>query len=256
MNKKVSGAKSVIVQITGVGKNYLPYVEYLNGRYIKYVDYVTVGSLVAKDGATISSTDNITVTLANSAGNAYFVKDEPLKRFDVEENLGIRKPIMQKISLQNSYLQVSDGALVGKSVVLTFWYDLPEYSSRNKSDNVITDGWETPIVSATAHNQMPDNRTMVNKRFRRLSVTFQSYLPTLTDGITMEQARHIYLTLQKGTFKVIDTVPICEFYEIGKLQGIEFANIVFDFTNSYLEVGSGATDCEGKSVLINAVYED
>ena len=157
MNKKVSGAKSVIVQITGVGKNYLPYVEYLNGRYIKYVDYVTVGSLVAKDGATISSTDNITVTLANSAGNAYFVKDEPLKRFDVEENLGIRKPIMQKISLQNSYLQVSDGALVGKSVVLTFWYDLPEYSSRNKSDNVITNGWETQIVSATAHNQMPDN---------------------------------------------------------------------------------------------------
>ena len=43
MNKKVSGAKSVVVKLESKGKNYLPFVEYLKDRYIKYIDVVLVG---------------------------------------------------------------------------------------------------------------------------------------------------------------------------------------------------------------------
>ena len=45
MNKKVSGAKSVVVKLESIGKNYLPFVEYLKDRYIKFIDVVLVGSL-------------------------------------------------------------------------------------------------------------------------------------------------------------------------------------------------------------------
>ncbi len=257
MNKKVSGAKSVVVPISSLGKNYLPYVEYLNGRFVKYIDFVVVNSFPNSTDTPVASSDGITLSLAVSSGNAYFVKDEPLKRFDIEENLGIRKPIMQRVSLQNSYLLVADEAAVGKSVLLVFWYDLHEYSSRNTTDEVSTDGWETQIVSLTDKNQMPDNRTMVGKRFRRISVTFQKHLPTYTEGVTYEQARNIFVTLQKGNYRVIDALPLLEFYELGLLQSVDFANIIFDFTNSYLSIGQAASaDLVGKSVLLNAVYED
>ena len=39
MNTKLSGAQLVLVPITKVGRNYLPEVQYLNGRMIKYIDF-------------------------------------------------------------------------------------------------------------------------------------------------------------------------------------------------------------------------
>ena len=72
-----------------------------------------------------------------------------------------------------------------------------------------------------------------------------------------EQARNIFVTLQKGNYRVIDALPLLEFYELGLLQSVDFANIIFDFTNSYLSIGQAASaDLVGKSVLLNAVYED
>lgn len=256
MVRKVSGAKTVIVPITTIGKNYLPYVEYLNNRYIKYIDCVIVNSLPYSAGTPITSTDNLFVSLAQQSGNLYFVENEPLVKFDIEQNQGIRKPILQKVSLQNSYIECTDVTLIGQSVLLVFWYDLPEFSQRNKTQNLLTDYFEVKIQSLTEHNQFPDNRTMVGRRFRNFLVTYPSSTPSLSQGISEANANDLYITLQKGNYKVVDTLPLKVFYQINKLQNVDFANIIFDFTYSYIFCGVNADNSVvGKSVMINATYE-
>ena len=256
MIRKVSGAKSVIVPITALGRNPLPYVEYLNNRYIKYIDFVKVASLPYSIAAPVSDTSDLFVTLSQQSGNSYFIKSEPLVKFDIERNKGIRKPIMQKISLQNSFIECTDESYIGQSVLLVFWYDLPEYSSRNKTLNVVNDYFEVKITTDTDRIALPDNRTMVGRRFRKFLVTYPSSTPSMATGIREDEAEHLYLTLQKGNYKVVDAVPLKAFYQIDNLQAIEFANIIFDFTASFIFFGgSGLKSAIGKSVMINATYE-
>ncbi|MGM9818822.1 MAG: hypothetical protein ACI30B_07580 [Paludibacteraceae bacterium] len=256
MIRKVSGAKSVIVPITALGRNPLPYVEYLNNRYIKYIDFVKVASLPSSMEEPVSDTSNMFVTLSQQSGNSYFIKSEPLVKFDIERNKGIRKPIMQKISLQNSFIECTDKSYIGQSVLLVFWYDLPEYSARNKTLNLVDDYFEVKILTNTDRIALPDNRTMVGRRFRNFLITYPDYTPSMAKGIHMDEAEHLYLTLQKGNYKVVDAVPLKAFYQIDKLQSIEFANIIFDFTSSFIFFGgSGLSSAIGKSVMINATYE-
>ena len=258
MNKKVSGAKSVVVKLESKGKNYLPFVEYLKDRYIKYIDVVIVGSLPYSTDACITDTDGLFVTLANKSGNSFFVHDETLSRYDLLQNLGLRRPIGQKLSLQNSYITVTDDAYVGKSVLLVFWYDLPEYSARNMTDAQLTDNFEVKIDSNYSNNLLPDNRTMVSKRFRKIALALPTYTPTFSPSVTDSDIKHLYITLQKGNYKIFDAIPLSELYEIGNIEILDFANIVFDFTYSYIWVGGKGTriNVAGKSVFFNAVYED
>lgn len=257
MQTKVSGAKTVIVPITGLGKNYFPFVEYLKDRYIKYVDCILMSTLPGS-GDAITTTTGAFVNLAIQAGNTYFVSGEPLDRYDIEQNLGIRKPINRKMSLQNSFINVTNSALVGKSVVLVFWYDLPEYSKRNRTTETIVDSFEVSLVQNSGRNQFPDNRTMVGKRFRNMYLTYPTTTPTYADGITDVQSKNIYVTFQKGNYCVLDQLPLPLLYQIGLLEGLSFANIVFDFTYSFAFVGGGGTltGYAGKSIFLNAVYEN
>lgn len=257
MNKKVSGAKSVVITIDAVGKNYLPYVEYLRDKYIKYIDFVPVESLPDSTQQPIETPQNLFITLANNNGNNYIVKDEALERYNISQNNGLRRPVGTKVSLQNSYITVTDSSNVGKSVLLVFWYDLPEYSARNRNDAQLTDNFEVVIESETANNLLPDNRTMVGKRFRKLCLALPTITPTANNSVTFDDARNLYITLQKGNYKIFDAVPLLEFYEVGLLETLEFANIIFDFTYSYIFVGGlgQTTDIQGKSVFFNAIYE-
>lgn len=257
MNKKVSGAKSVVVKLESIGKNYLPFVEYLKDRYIKFIDVVLVGSLPYSTDNVITETSGLFITLADKSGNSFFVRDETLARYDVQQNYGLRRPIGQKLSLQNSYINVTNESMVGRSVLLVFWYDLPEYSARNTTDAQLTDNFEVKIESNTSNNLLPDNRTMVGKRFRKISLALPTFTPTFSQSVTYNDAHHIYITLQKGNYKIFDAVPLILLYEIGNIEQLDFANIIFDFTYSYIFVGgNGAIDVTGKSVFFNAVYED
>lgn len=255
MQRKVSGAKSVIVPITTVGKNYLPYVEYLNNRYIKYIDFVPT-QILPTTGEGVNVPYYMYFSLSEKSGNSYFIQNEPMVRFDYSYNKGIRKPIMQKVSLQNSYIEVTDPVLVGKSVLLIFWYDLPEFSQRNKTNDTITDYFEVKLNNQTGRFEFPDNRTMAGKRFRNFFIPTGGITPSLSRCISDTDAQKLYITLQKGNYKVLDAIPLTLFNDVDKLEAVDFANIVFDFTYSYISAGGNTPiSFEGQSVLVNATYE-
>lgn len=259
MNPKLSGAQLVLVPITKVGKNYFPWVEYLRDRYIKYIDFY--GSEYLPDTITPGLTSNSgRITITNAPGNTEIIRDLPLELLDYRKTLGIRQPIASKISLSDCYIDIPDEDAVGKAAAFVFWYDLPDYSRANRTDSLVIDSISIPLTTSVRYNLFPDVDRMTGKRFRRLMVSEQGLTPDLNQGVTSEQLNNIYLTLRKGTYNVLENVPVMLLYQLAMIQKTEFANIIFDFHSSFLTIGGAGTipnvdEYIGKSVFMNLQYE-
>ncbi len=259
MNKKISGAKLVLVPITHLGKNYFPFVEDLKARYIKYIDFVKTSYLPDTADAGVGGflPGTAYITLANEIGNRLLFNNAPIELFDYAITKGIRQPIGAKLSLQNCFVDCQDPNCIGKKMALIFYYDLPEFSARNKSDNLITDSVSVPIVTDTFHNSFPDVERMSGKRFRFIQFSPVTTTPEMEPGV-LSGFENLYITLRKGSYNVIENIPLYVLYQVIRYDKIEFANIVFDFQSSFITVGGAGTYTPsfiGKSVFLNLTYE-
>lgn len=259
MNKKISGAKLVIVPIRQLGKNYIPYSEDLKGRYIKYIDFHPTQYLPGTTAAGLDNSFNegtFYVTLTNELGNKLLFNHMPLESFDYTMTKGVRTPIGAPLSLQNSYIECNDASYIGKNAALVFYYDLPQFSARNTADTLITDALSIPITTATFYNPFPDSERMSGKRFRRLLFTPVATTPDYATGVVNEYP-NLYVTLRKGSYNVVENLPLQVLFQTTMLEKLEFANIIFDFQSSYITVGGAGLlpGVVGKSVFLNLSYE-
>ena len=262
MNTKLSGAQLVLVEIKRVGRNYLPLVENLRSRIIKYIDFCQTTYLPGVAGAVgLASTQDMYFTIMNEMGNTELHREMPLERFDYAATLGVRQPICSKISLQNSYIDCQDASQVGKFAALVFYYDLPEYSARNSADKVITDAIAVSLTTAVRNNQLPDTDRLTGKRFRKILLGTPSVTPDYQNGLDANKLENCFITLRKGTYNVVENMPVKLLYQMQMLEKSEWANIIFDFQNSYIIIGGAgtipnvATDYIGKAVFFNLQYE-
>lgn len=257
MNKKLSGAQAVIVPIKNIGKNYIPFVENLRNRCIKYIDAHETAYLPESSVSGVIEFKNATITIADKVGNMSVIRDLPLNRLNYRKTYGLRQPIMREMSMQNSYINVVDASMVGKAILLVFWYDLPEYSQRNTTDETIVDGLTIPITTAVFKNQLPDSLSMAGKRFRSILWQPVGITPDFQTGVDYADGHHLYLTLRKGSYNVLENVPLALLYQMWQADKIMFANMIFDFQSSYITVGGAGsyTNPVGKSVFLNFCYE-
>ena len=261
MNTKLSGAQLVLVEIKRVGKNYLPFVENLRSRIIKYIDFCPAAYLPDTDAAGLQSTTDMYFTIFNEYGTEELQRAMPLERYDYAQTLGVRQPICSKISLQNSFIECHDAAQVGKVAALMFWYDLPEYSARNTADRTIVDAITVPLTTAVRYNALPDTDRLTGKRFRRILLGTPTTTPDMQTGLDLTKLANCYLTLRKGTYDVVQNVPVVLLYQLQMLEKSEFQNIIFDFQNSFITIGGAGTipnvqnDYIGKSIFFNLQYE-
>lgn len=262
MNTKLSGAQLVLVEIKHLGKNYFPLVQYLHGRLIKYIDFCQTTYLPGIGNAVgLASTQDMYITIRNEQGNADLHYEMPLERFDYAATLGVRQPVCSKISLPNSYIDCQDAAQIGKIAAFMFYYDLPEYSARNATDTLITDAISVQLTTSTRYNTLPDTDRLVGKRFRRVLLGMPTITPDLNAALTQSQLANCYLTLRKGTYNIIENMPLPLLYQLAMLEKSEWANIIFDFQNSFITIGGAGTipnvdqDYIGKAVFFNLQYE-
>ena len=259
MNTKVSGAQLVLVPIKNVGRNFFPYVEHIAKRVIKYIDFAPVALLPRTTEAGLQSTQNMFITIMDENGTRELHKRLPLERLDYSQTIGVRTPICKRINMDSCYIDCQDASQVGKVAALVFWYDLPEYSAKNSTDNVQTDAIEIRIDNITQYSTLPDSDRLTGKRFRKILLGKPSVTPDGNVGLGSDELKNVYLTLQKGTYKVLADVPVSLLYQLSMLEKMEFANIIFDFQSSYVTVGGAGTATEGdyvdKYVFINLQYE-
>lgn len=262
MNSKLSGAQLVLVEIKHVGRNYFPLVENLRGRMIKYIDFCQTTYLPAIANAVgLSATQDAYLTIMDEHGTTELHREMPLERYDYAATLGVRQPICAKISMQNSYLDVEDASYVGKVAAFMFYYDLPEFSARNSTDNVMTDAISVPLTTAIRYNTLPDTDRLTGKRFRKILLGMPTTTPDLQTGLDANKMGNLFITFRKGTYNVIENMPLPLFYQLAMLEKTEWANIIFDFQNSYITIGGAGTipnvntDYIGKVVFLNLQYE-
>ena len=251
----------MLVEIKRVGRNYLPLIENIRGRFIKYIDFYPATYLPGTPTAGVTSSADMFFTIFNEYGTEEIHREMPLERFDYQQTLGVRQPVGSKIAMQRSYINCQDAANVGKVAALVFWYDLPEYSARNTSDAVITDAISVPLTTAVRYNALPDTDRLTGKRFRRILLGTPTTTPDLQTGLTTVELAHCYLTLRKGTYNILENCPVMLLWQMQMLEKSEFANIIFDFQNSFITIGGAGTipnvqtDYIGKSVFFNLQYE-
>lgn len=261
MNTKISGAQLVLVPITQLGRNKFPFLENIRGRMIKYVDFYPATYLPDTDAAGVTSTTNMYITIANEYGNTEVIRNLPLERLNYIQTQGVRQIVNQKISLTDCYVDCQNSAMVGKTAAFVMWYDLPEYTQRNTTDTLVTDSVSVPLTTSVRYNKLPDSERMTGKRFRRLLVAAPSVTPDYQTGIAYANLSNLYITLRKGSFNIVENLPIMLLYQLNMLQKTEFQNIIFDFQSSYITIGgagtipSVSTDYVGKSVFLNLQYE-
>lgn len=253
--ERVSASKSVFLTIDHVGKNYLPLVEDLKGKNIMYMDIVPMQSIPYNTTLSGFTSMNAVVSLADKIGNAMPIKEIPAKRFSIADNGGNRLPIMQSISLPNSYIDIIDPNDVGKVVVFVFWYQQNLYSASDTTATTQIDSIETNIITIDNRNLMPDLRALAGKRFRKLSFVAPAYSRAGIAGVTLTEAENIYISLYKGNYAVVDLLPLLELYDLYQLDDICWKNIQFDLNNSFVIVG-GNNDYRGKVVFLNVTYEN
>lgn len=261
MNPKLSGAQMVLVPIKRLGENKFPWVENIRSRFIKYIDFYGCQYLPGTQSPGLTITNSMFVTIKNAAGNTELVRNLPLERFDYTQTLGIRQPIFSNISLTDCVVNCQNERAIGKVAAFVFWYDLPNFSQKNTTDFLITDSISIPLVSSVGLNQFPDVDRMATKRFRRIILGSPSITPDLYSGLSMEQLKNVYMTLRKGSYNILDNVPVMLMYQLAMVQKSEFQNIIFDFQSSFLTIGGDNTipnveqEYIGKSVFFNLQYE-
>lgn len=251
----------VLVPIKRLGENKFPWVENIRSRFIKYIDFYGCQYLPGTQSPGLTITDSMFVTIKNAAGNTELVRNLPLERFDYTQTLGIRQPIFSNISLTDCVVNCQNEDAIGTIAAFVFWYDLPYFSQKNSTDNLVTDSISVRLGTSVGLNQFPDSDRMATKRFRRIILGSPSMTPDLQNGVTREQLENIYMTLRKGSYNVLDNVPVMLMYQLAMLQKSEFQNITFDFQSSFLTIGGDNTipdverDYIGKSVFFNLQYE-
>lgn len=261
MNHKLSGAQLVLVPITRIGENKFPWVENIRSRFIKYIDFHASSYLPGIQTSGLVSTDDMYVTIKNASGNTELVRNLPLERLDYAKTIGVRQPIFSHIALSDCVVVCQNQDAVGKVAAFVFWYDLPEFSAKNSTKQLVTDSVSVPLVTVAGKNQFPDIDRMSGKRFRRLLLGKPQITPDLFNAIDGDATKNIYMTLRKGSYNVVENLPIEMLYQIAMLEKSEFQNIIFDFHSSFLTIGGDGTipnvdtNYIGKSVFFNLQYE-
>lgn len=260
MNMKLSGAQIVLVPITTIGRNYLPFVEHIDKRTIKYIDFAPAAYLPGTAAPGLTTSADLSITIFDEDGTKEIHRNLPLERLDYTQTIGVRQPICRRIAMDSCYINCENPAAVGTTAALVFWYELPQYSAANKTDIVQTDSVEIPIKVVERYNPMPDSDRMTGKRFRRILLGTPSTTPDGNPGLASANMQNCYLTLCKGSYRILDSCPLNLLYQLQMLEKTEFQNIIFDFESSYITVGGAgtitpSTDYVGKYVFLNLQYE-
>lgn len=258
MNKKLSGAQLVLVPITKMGANKFPFVENIAKRYVKYIDFCPVTKLPETDATGLDITDSMYITIFDQNGNTKLIDGLPLVRLNYQASYGVRQAIASKISLSDCYVLCENEEAVGTVAAFMVYYDLEEFSRRNMTDATVIDNIAVPITTNIRYNKLPDNDRMTGRRFRRLLVDFPEVTPDFHQGLQLHKDS-IYITLRKGSYNVVENMPIMLLYQLGMIERTEWANIIFDFQSSYITVGGAGTipaeDVVGKYVFLNLEFE-
>lgn len=243
-------------------KTPLPDILDLKGKVIKYLDCANDLAVLDSDGVTITTgqINDVYINLMKADTQEYFIKDVPLSNYQVSERKGIRDNISRVVDFPNSFVvNHSNNDVV---LFLVFWYDDIQISNLySAADKTNIDNFEVSQFNAIQERMLFDeDRTLFNKEIQDFYIMDNQaafITPTGKTSVTGADVANSYLTLVKGNFQFVKNVPLILFKNSDTYDRIKLQNIVFDFSNSWIDVPTAtAANVNGKSYFFNIEYKN
>ncbi len=240
-------ATTIQVPINQMGRNYFPDIQKIAGRNIRaiglYPDQLPIdgGHCFAATSGDLSATLSLT-----SDGSTYVVDKVNIDLFDESKILGQRIPIDCTLSVMDCFIDVRDSSLLNTIAVLVVWYDNTQYATgRGTTPQAKYDNLEVRVVKQLGNTRprfyLPDMRTLAGKRLDNLYLSLPTTTPNYKTGLAEVNVDSIYISLCKGSFNVIDQLPLRALLITEDYERLDLDGILFDLTSSYVEVASNAT---------------
>lgn len=261
MNRLFSGTYTMEISITGTNnKIQLTQPLDLYAKRIKHIE-ICDDMNVAPSGATVYNGDGqITMTEFNT--RAKKVYDLNFGEIRTSTNKGNMLFVNKIIDFSQSVINIPNAAAnVGKSILLIIYYDEPTQTGiiPPEGQNKTTfDSFELPILNTTKTRwTFPENNELRGKMFQQLMLQLSCTTPNGNTAISAAVAKNAYITLKKNNYEFIKQYPLYRLYQVGNVWALRFQNVVFDFTNSYIDFISTAGITPGvDSVYINCINDD
>lgn len=262
MNRLFSGTYTMEVPIIAGTSDNITLTQPLDlyGKRIKHVE-ICDDMTVAPSGATVyTGAGQITMTEFNTRAKKIY--DLNFDEMRTSTNLGNMLFINKIIDFSQSSLTIPNaGTYAGQSVLILIYYDEPSqmgFVPAEGQNRTTFDSFELPILNTTKTRwTFPENNELRGKKFQQLMLQVNCPTPSGYAAISQTVAKNAYITLKRNNYEFIKQLPLWRLYQVGDLWALRFQNIVFDFTNSYIDFISTAGITPGvSSVYLNCINDD
>lgn len=260
MKYLASGAIGTTITAKAGQITYLPEIQDLRGKTIKYIDCVNgLTTQDVKGTAITANPEGVFLTLMQKGTKNYFVKDCPISNYMLSVRKGNRDNVIRIVDFSNSFVDNKTNSDV--VLYLVFWYDDEKLSNLyDETQPTNIDAFEVSQFSANENRfYFQENRTLYNKEIQLFTVPFYSssfVAPSGKTTVSQSVIKDSFVTLQKNNFQFLRNVPLMLFVSDDYVDRIILQNIVFDFTNSYIEIPTSLiASVSGKAYFINCEYK-
>ncbi len=238
-----SGFKLLQLPIERLGKINLPDDRTLYGKKIQAIIpmmnvYPISNSLSSQNISTIGNLDleDMTVNLTKD-GQKFFYQNSAFNMSQLMTE-GIYDNINSILSIPDCYVDVQYNATIGKTLQLAVFYEDTVSINATKNTASNYDTFEVEISDDTFLRKFyfGENRILVDKNFRNLLVSYPTVTPQGNTGINQNIEKYGYITLVRGGHILWERMPVVLLNQLYNYRKLQFANIVFDFNNSYIEL--------------------
>lgn len=252
-NQIVSGALGFeLVVRPGQRIVYLPDLEVIRNKTIKHIDVCDELTNVLSETPLLSP-KNITLTLRRKNTQVNIIERLPLTELSTSLRNGNRLCFNDVFDIPASYIELDNNTLEHDAVIyFVAWFDEPYAAGViDESAKREISYFELPLTGRRTF--FPEDRTLFRKKFQSLFLSFPEITAENRAGIDKSLSYKSFLSLQRINTQFMQAVPLYLFYQVDKAYMLDLQNIMFDFTNSFIDIAKLDTDSDLKTVFFNCV---
>jgi len=258
-NQTVSGALGFELLIQpGQNRVHFPDLELLRSKNIKFID-VCSQVITAPSHTPIFNvfTNHSYITLRKKTTQNNTIERLSLSQLFTSLRRGNRLKFNDVFDFPASYIEIPQNNITQPSVIFfVVWFDEPFVANVvNPKDKKEISYFEVSLKNR--RTMFDENRTLFRKKFQSLMLSFPRITAENQPGIHAVTSYQSYLTLQRKNMQFIQNVPLYLFNQTENAYMLNLQNIMFDFTNSFIDVASNNPETFlSQSVFFNCIVVD
>lgn len=240
-----TAATTIFLPITKLGQNFFPRINKIEGKLIQAVTlFEQLYPLNGGNPFPVTSSESTYISLTED-GSDYFLDSVSCSLLSYILCKGKMLDINRKLSIENCFVNITDQSLIGSVMIFVVFYQDMRYAEGFSTESLY-DNFSAKVVGTGSPYPvyMPDFKNLKNASFSNIFITLPNITANFDKGISLDDIPKIYVTFVKGSYAVLENIPLYFFYQTENYERTDFDGIIWDFENSYTTVAQGQTVAE------------